>query len=546
MKKFTSLILCILLVLTIFSGCSNNEEKINFIYPFGGKINSYDPQVASTADEFMLIENTFEGLVRVNDDGTVQKGVAESWSIDDDSLTYTFKLRKGVKWRINDAIIERMGEDFDPDITAHDFVFALRRGAQPETQAPLFSTIACIKNASAINKGEMSSEYLGVVAKDDYTLVITLETPNEEFMSTLATAIAMPCNQQFFEGTNGRYGLPAKYTLFNGQFYLRQVLESSYLLRNNEAYTGEHKSIARELTLKIVDDNSKADILERLESGYYDAAFINGSDSKKIKDSSGVSYTPYIDTTWAFVFNCNNEYFQYDELRNAFCKGFTRIEQFEEEYFSPATSFAPPSCKVGASNIDSITKTTLTQDSKKSVELWNDKIKTLKQKPIVITVLTGESTETIVKKTSQGIQSGIGAISAYDDGDAMQFTLKVETLTDSELKSRVASGDFDLAFYPFKSEAPSAVSFYSSFNNSNIPDFDNEALTTYITNAQQASDIGTITDNVNNCEQNIIDSHCVCPMIFESSYYASAKGVKNIQFHAGSGRVSFVNATRED
>ena len=87
---------------------------------------------------------------------------------------------------------------------------------------------------------------------------------------------------------------------------------------------------------------------------------------------------------------------------------------------------------------------------------------------------------------------------------------------------------------------------YSSFNNSNIPDFDNEALTTYITNAQQASDIGTITDNVNNCEQNIIDSHCVCPMIFESSYYASAKGVKNIQFHAGSGRVSFVNATRED
>ena len=94
MKKFTSLILCILLVLTIFSGCSNNEEKINFIYPFGGKINSYDPQVASTADEFMLIENTFEGLVRVNDDGTVQKGVAESWSIDNDSLTYTFKLRK--------------------------------------------------------------------------------------------------------------------------------------------------------------------------------------------------------------------------------------------------------------------------------------------------------------------------------------------------------------------------------------------------------------------------------------------------------------------
>lgn len=546
MKKIISIIICAVMVLAVFSGCSNNDENINFIYPFSGEINSYDPQVASTADEFLLIENTFEGLVRVNDDGTVQKGVADTWDISDDGLTYTFKLRKGVKWRINDAIIERMGEEFDPDITAHDFVFALRRAAQPETQAPLFSSIACIKNASTINKGTLSSDQLGVVAKDDYTLVITLETANEEFMTTLSTAIAMPCNQEFFEGTNGRYGLQAKYTLFNGQFYLRQVLESSYLLRNNEAYTGENKSTAKELTLKIVDDDSKSDILEKLESGYYDAAFINGSDSKQIKESSGVSYTPYVDTTWAFVFNCDNEYFQYETLRNAFCNGFTRIDEFEEEYFSPATSLAPPSCKVGTSNIDTITKTTYTQDINKSVSLWNEGINTLNQQPIVITVLASENMENTVKKMIQGIQSGIGAISAYDDGDAMQFTLKVEILSESELKTRVASGDFDLAFYPFKSDTTSAVSFYSAFNSSNLSSFDNEALQSYVTKAQQATSIDETTSNIIKCEQEIISSHCVCPMIFESSYYASAKGVKNIQFHAGSGRVSFVNATREE
>ena len=39
--------------------------------------------------------------------------------------------------------------------------------------------------------------------------------------------------------------------------------------------------------------------------------------------------------------------------------------------------------------------------------------------------------------------------------------------------------------------------------------------------------------------------YSIMPVMFESSYYAQAKGVSGVNFHAGSGRVSFVNATRE-
>lgn len=68
MKKIISVLLSILLIAALFTGCADKDEQIDLIYPFSGKINSYDPQVASTADEYLLVENCFEGLIRTDDE----------------------------------------------------------------------------------------------------------------------------------------------------------------------------------------------------------------------------------------------------------------------------------------------------------------------------------------------------------------------------------------------------------------------------------------------------------------------------------------------
>ena len=86
-EKVISLFLCAVLVTALFSACSKGTKKIDFIYPFSADVNSYDPQVASTADEYLIIENTFEGLIRIDDDGTVKKGCAESWDVSSNGLT---------------------------------------------------------------------------------------------------------------------------------------------------------------------------------------------------------------------------------------------------------------------------------------------------------------------------------------------------------------------------------------------------------------------------------------------------------------------------
>ena len=78
-------------------------------------------------------------------------------------------------------------------------------------------------------------------------------------------------------------------------------MESSYLLKRNDKYTGPSAAKATELTLKITSGEDSAKLADNISSGYYDAAFISGSESDKIKQSSGVTYTSYNDTVWGFA-----------------------------------------------------------------------------------------------------------------------------------------------------------------------------------------------------------------------------------------------------
>lgn len=564
MKKILSVLLSTIFIVTLFSACGSKDVSIDFIYPFGADVNSYDPQVASTSDEFLIIENTFEGLVRINDDGEVVPGMADKWEVSSDGITYKFHIRKGMKWNINtekyesgenkgkfkDSRLQMLGYEFNPDITANDFVFALRRAAYYVTDCPQFSLISCIKNANKVHSGAILPTELGVVANDDYNLTITLEHKDDTFMQTLSSAVAMPCNEQFFVATKGRYGLEGKYTLFNGQFCVSQILDASYLLKANDKYTGPSPTKAKELTLKILDssatDSSDNDLVSKLESGYYDAAFITGEDSDKIKKNSGVTYTAYQDTTWAFVFNTNDEVFQSKTMRKAFCEGFSRPSKFDKDYLSPASNLTPSSCVINGNNaIKAMGATAVAQNQSTSVADWKKALDILDQTEISVTVLTPSYMENYVKILLQGIQAGLGSYLTNSNGDAINLTLKVEAMSESDIKTEIAKNTYDVAFLPFRATGNSAISFINQFASDGITDFNAKKVAALANKAQSQSNLNSAAAYLKKAEQAAISTYAVCPMIYESSYYAAANGVKNIQFHPGTGRVSFVNATRE-
>ena len=85
----------------------------------------------------------------------------------------------------------------------------------------------------------------------------------------------------------------------------------------------------------------------------------------------------------------------------------------------------------------------------------------------------------------------------------------------------------------------------SQIASDNITDINSNKVAALVKKAQNQSNLNSTAAYLKQAEQTIISTYTVCPMIYESSYYAAASGVKNIQFHPGTGRVSFVNATRE-
>lgn len=148
------------------------------------KFSSLDPQMAVGADQMSLLVNVTEGLTRVTPSFDIEGALAETWDVSKDGRTYTFKLRKGVKWHNGD------------DFTAQDVLFTYERGSDPSLGSPSAGGLATIAD---------------VKAPDDYTVVFQLTQPFAPFL-TMVTGmpgrILAPVNKRALEEMGAeQYGL---------------------------------------------------------------------------------------------------------------------------------------------------------------------------------------------------------------------------------------------------------------------------------------------------------------------------------------------------
>nr|WP_293647850.1 ABC transporter substrate-binding protein [Thiolapillus sp.] len=129
----------------------------------GAEVQTLDPHKAEGVPSSNILRDLYEGLTIEAPDGTVIPGTAESWEISDEGKTYVFHIRKNAKWSNGDPV------------TAHDFVYGLRRSVDPATASKYSQILAPILNAEDVIAGKQPVENLGVKALDDYTLEIRLK-----------------------------------------------------------------------------------------------------------------------------------------------------------------------------------------------------------------------------------------------------------------------------------------------------------------------------------------------------------------------------------
>ena len=204
-------------VLTV--GCEQQKpEGANYSFDCAlpGNPESLDPQFTSDENSMTVIGNLFTGLMKTDDTGKLENAVAKDYTISADGLKYTFTLRTDCYWFFDADEDEETDDNELTPVTAHDFEFAFKRIFNPETCSPHKEKYECLKNAGDIISGSADYTELGVKALSDTELVFELEYPNVEFLNALTFTAAMPCNEQFFYDTKGRYGLDDKSVASNG------------------------------------------------------------------------------------------------------------------------------------------------------------------------------------------------------------------------------------------------------------------------------------------------------------------------------------------
>lgn len=286
------------------------------------------------AIEFSLFEHMYENLVTLDDDDNTVPGAAESWDYDEDTLTYTFHLRKDGVWTNGDPV------------TAKDFEFAWSQALNPDVASDYAYFLYFIKNAEKYFNGEVAWDEVGVKVVDDYTLEVTLEQPTPYALFLFSFGTLAPINQRFYEAVGADlYSTEAQYFCTNGPFALTEWSHNDKIvMQKNDAWHGAADVEVEEIDWKIITDANAA--LSSFLAGDLDMVGLGTGELIKQATAAGATIQSYTDGTSFYIyFNNNDQYLSNVNLRRALFNAIDEQKEIDTVWQNdnePMTSFTAP------------------------------------------------------------------------------------------------------------------------------------------------------------------------------------------------------------
>ena len=284
--------------------------------------------------EFALFNHMYENLVTLDDDDNTAPGAAESWDYDEDTLTYTFHLRKDGVWTNGDPV------------TAKDFEFAWSQALNPDVASDYAYFLYFIKNAEKYFNGEVTWDEVGVKVVDDYTLEVTMEQPTPYALFLFSFGTLAPINQRFYEAVGADlYSTEAQYFCTNGPFALTEWSHNDKIvMQKNDAWHGAADVEVEEIDWKIITDANAA--LSSFLAGDLDMVGLGTGELIKQATAAGATIQSYTDGTSFYIyFNNNDQYLSNVNLRRALFNAIDEQKEIDTVWQNdnePMTSFTAP------------------------------------------------------------------------------------------------------------------------------------------------------------------------------------------------------------
>lgn len=525
-KKILSLFLALVAAISLCA-CGGSSEDI-LILPIESDPICLDPQVADSKEAKLMIANCFEGLVRLDKDYKIIPGVAESWEISKDGLTYTFKLRKDTHWKLlnsfEDVLPEGYNDTYRTQVIAADFVYGISRALDPATQAGDAEKLFSIKNASAVNSGKQPTSALGISAQDDSTLVITLERADPDFLRILTLPVAMPCHEEFFKATHAKYCLDLKYTFCNGPFYLSRWAEDNTLsMYKNDEYKGNVKVNPDELYFYV--NTEEASVVKKIRQRTYDCAFLSEAAKNELSDNDKLSNYSTENMIYGLCFNCSDSVLSDEDMRRALAM-VTKTSELTANSDNAFTKGIVPDCvrygensyREAAGNVSGIA-----YNEQQALTLWKKGLKKLDITTAEVVITCTEENAPLMQQTIQNWQRVFST----------SILAKVEVKTAEQISTMIYNTSYQVLYHKITTDSSTVTDTLKKFtsdSSSNIFGFADKnydkTVNSIITTYSGAAKLNGCV----NAEKYILDKAVFLPMLGGSSYAVVNKGVDGLYF----------------
>lgn len=539
-KKLVSFLMTAVLLACTLCACGGDDD-ISLIMPIKSDPLCLDPQIAETDEAKLIINNCYEGLVRLNEKHEIVGGVAEKWTVSPDGLVYTFNLRKDTNWQLLKSFKgvledEDYLENFETTVTAYDFQFALRRAVDKITDSPDAQKLYCIKNAQKIHLGEADKSTLGVKATDEFTLVITLERANPDFLRVLTLPLCMPCNEEFFNATHAKYGLELKYTFCNGPFYLaRWAEDNSLVMYKNEGYVGTQEVKPTAVYFNVNKDEES--VVSKLKQLTYHCAYISDTAAEELADNKKISCTVTENEVMGLAFNCTDSVLNNENLRKALVM-LTELDKITkpDAAIGNASGIVPGCCRFANESYRQATgaNANIKYDKKTAVELWQKGLKEIESESAGVKIICTEEYSAQMQTAIQNWQKILST----------SIVAKVEVMTEDDLTKAIKDDNFQIAVTGITAESANVtdvLEFFTTGNSKNIFNFSNEAYDKLFDEIISTRSGNDVLEGMKSAEQMLTNGAVFCPLFTYGDYIAIGNEATGLAPSPAFESISFIN-----
>ena len=514
----------VLLALTtaagMLAGCGSKTDTDTFRFANDTDIVGMDSTVVDDAMSFNAITAITDGLTTVDVKGNTIPGIAKSWDVSNNGLTYTFHLRDA-KWANGD------------DVTAQDFVYSWHRIIKNAGNYAymLGSEGASIKNAdSLINLGTAATDEqlntLGIKATDDKTVVVDLEKNVPYFVGLMSFPCYFPQNQKFVEKCGKKYATKPEYILGNGAYKMTKWIKGNKAtFTKNDKYYDAKAVKTKNLEMFLVQDPKTA--AQNFDNGKVDYATINSTLVDKYKDKD--TFTTFNE---GFLFylslNFNNKTIADKNVREALSYAINRKDLCEnvlKDGSRAATGFVPSQLSKSPAGKDfrDTAGDIVGYDVKKAQEYLDAAKKELGTDTITVDLLYGTD------------ESPMDTMAEYLQGSFTKLKgLKVNmvaTVKKDRIYNRQANGNYQIActrWGPDYADPTTYLNLFLTGNQNNYGKYSNAKVDSLMKQVQAESDLNKRWDLMTQVEKTALDDLAYIPVFEKGAAALKAKNVKGV------------------